>query len=461
MSNLITPHQTTGLVLTATTVNGHALSSNVTVTASDVGLGSVTNDVQTKAAIVPNTAPSAGQVLVGNASNTAYAKQSLSSDASLSAAGAVTVKGINGTLLSGLATGILKNTTTTGVPSIATAGVDYQVPLTNPVTGTGTSGQIAQFNGTTTLTSSNTLPSTTVATTQATGDWDTSVATTAFVKNVQTLKPVFGVWYAADDNYWYELGYVDPTAGEDIGTAKIQYNALRVTDGATSQTQFGIVKATSGTANYTYTIDSGNVSAIRSNFRVYLDGSLYRIYVRLVNGTMFDYMKWFNLCHNFTEEVTYAGNGTDPTGVSGYTKLYDTAVDEAGIIAPKSVAFASGAFASSPQSANIYFSHGEDDNFSMTLSQLLASGSTTSDVITAPAGTIPDKYMPYGYATANMPHFPIETLENSSVAWGSLHINTSLDGGFTIYRPGGANFVPANSTVGFYNTTVTWTIKNA
>ena len=36
--------------------------------------------------------------------------------------GAVTVVGINGTLLSSLATGILKNTTTTGVPSIAVAG---------------------------------------------------------------------------------------------------------------------------------------------------------------------------------------------------------------------------------------------------------------------------------------------------------------------------------------------------
>ena len=35
---------------------------------------------------------------------------------------ALTVKGINGTLMSGLATGILKNTTTTGIPSIAVAG---------------------------------------------------------------------------------------------------------------------------------------------------------------------------------------------------------------------------------------------------------------------------------------------------------------------------------------------------
>lgn len=39
-----------------------------------------------------------------------------------------TVAKINGTSLAGLATGLLKNTTTTGVPSIATAGTDYVVP---------------------------------------------------------------------------------------------------------------------------------------------------------------------------------------------------------------------------------------------------------------------------------------------------------------------------------------------
>lgn len=35
-------------------------------TKTDVGLGNVTNDVQTKASVVPNTAPSAGQMLIGD-----------------------------------------------------------------------------------------------------------------------------------------------------------------------------------------------------------------------------------------------------------------------------------------------------------------------------------------------------------------------------------------------------------
>jgi hypothetical protein len=54
--------------------------------------------------------------------------------ADVSATGVVTK--INGTTLSGLATGILKNTTGTGVPSIATAGTDYAVSYS------GTTGSI-------------------------------------------------------------------------------------------------------------------------------------------------------------------------------------------------------------------------------------------------------------------------------------------------------------------------------
>jgi hypothetical protein len=52
----------------------------------------------------------------------------LSGDATTSGSNAVTVSRINGTSLGGLATGILKNTTSTGVPSIAVAGTDYLAP---------------------------------------------------------------------------------------------------------------------------------------------------------------------------------------------------------------------------------------------------------------------------------------------------------------------------------------------
>lgn len=55
--------------------------------------------------------------------------------------GAINANELNGTLLSGLATGLLKNTTTTGVPSIAAAGTDYAA-ATN-----GTSAQVLTSNG--------------------------------------------------------------------------------------------------------------------------------------------------------------------------------------------------------------------------------------------------------------------------------------------------------------------------
>jgi hypothetical protein len=59
--------------------------------ATAVGLGSVTNDAQTKAAVVPNTAPSAGQFPVGNAGGTAYAPVTMSGGATLGSTGALSL----------------------------------------------------------------------------------------------------------------------------------------------------------------------------------------------------------------------------------------------------------------------------------------------------------------------------------------------------------------------------------
>jgi hypothetical protein len=58
---------------------------------TSIGLGNVTNNAQTQASIVPNTTPSAGQVLVGNAGGTAYAPVAMSGDATLASTGALTV----------------------------------------------------------------------------------------------------------------------------------------------------------------------------------------------------------------------------------------------------------------------------------------------------------------------------------------------------------------------------------
>lgn len=80
------------------TISGHAvaLGGAITLAPVDAGLGNVSNDAQTKAAIVPNTTPGAGQILVGNAGATAYAPAALSGDGTLSAGGALTVTKSNG-----------------------------------------------------------------------------------------------------------------------------------------------------------------------------------------------------------------------------------------------------------------------------------------------------------------------------------------------------------------------------
>jgi len=62
-----------------------------TLNATAVGLGNVTNDAQTKAAIVPNTLPIGGQILVGNAVGTAYAPKTMSTDISLDANAVATI----------------------------------------------------------------------------------------------------------------------------------------------------------------------------------------------------------------------------------------------------------------------------------------------------------------------------------------------------------------------------------
>jgi hypothetical protein len=128
--------------------DGGATSLVAATGRTSLALDQVTNNAQTQAAIVPNTAPTAGQILIGNAGGTAYAKQTLT-NATLSSAGALTgianaalsfssitiatnSVSLGGTVtqdqITGLAsTGIVKRTAANTL-GIAVAGTDYAAP---------------------------------------------------------------------------------------------------------------------------------------------------------------------------------------------------------------------------------------------------------------------------------------------------------------------------------------------
>lgn len=128
---------TTGNAATVTT-NAN-LTGPVTSTgnATAIANGAITNAMLANGAVANLSGTNTGD----NATNSQYSSLVSNATHTGDATGnvALTVKGINGTLLSNLGTGILKNTTGTGVPSIAVAA-DF--PILNQNT-TGTAGSTA------------------------------------------------------------------------------------------------------------------------------------------------------------------------------------------------------------------------------------------------------------------------------------------------------------------------------
>ena len=104
-------------LLTGTNIKSTVTGSSLT------SVGTLTNLTVTN----PIAGSITGNAATASLASTVTTNANLSGDVT-SVGNATTVKQINGTALSGLATGILKNTTTTGVPSIAVAGTDYLTP---------------------------------------------------------------------------------------------------------------------------------------------------------------------------------------------------------------------------------------------------------------------------------------------------------------------------------------------
>ena len=129
-----------GVVSAATAGTDYSVATNGTIGQALTSNG--TGGFSTALTLAP-VATSGSASDLGSGTLSAARLPALTGDATSSVgSAATTVVKINGTALSGLATGLLKNTTTTGVPSIAVAGTDYAV-ATN-----GTVGQALTSDGT-------------------------------------------------------------------------------------------------------------------------------------------------------------------------------------------------------------------------------------------------------------------------------------------------------------------------
>lgn len=141
----------TGATKTKITYDTKGLvTSGTDATTADIAASSDKNYItNAQLTVIGNTS---GTNSGDNATNTQYSGLVTNATHTGDATGAtaLTVVGINGTSLAGLETGILKNTTSTGVPSIAVAGTDYLTPtssaalLTNfPILNQNTTGNAA------------------------------------------------------------------------------------------------------------------------------------------------------------------------------------------------------------------------------------------------------------------------------------------------------------------------------
>ena len=135
---------------------------NLTGVVTSVGVATSIANAAITNAMLANTAVAnlSGTNTGDNATNSQYSSlitnQTHTGDATGSTA--LTVVRINGQSLAALATGILKNTTTTGVPTIAVAGTDYVAPggaLGTPSSGTLTNCTFPTLNQNTTGTAAN------------------------------------------------------------------------------------------------------------------------------------------------------------------------------------------------------------------------------------------------------------------------------------------------------------------
>lgn len=131
---------------------GSLTSDGFVKTSGGDGTLSVDTTTYTNAAVVPSTAPSAGQMLVGNAGGTAYAPVAMSGDATLASTGALTVANsavTNAKLAASAKTGSIQFGKSNNGSALSTGTLDFAPQI--PTGATLTAFSISVDTGTATV----------------------------------------------------------------------------------------------------------------------------------------------------------------------------------------------------------------------------------------------------------------------------------------------------------------------
>ncbi len=218
------------------------------ITATMVGLGNVPNLAFSGSNTGDNAVNSLYSGLITNATHTGDA----------TGASALTVVGINGTQLSALATGILKNTTTTGVPSIAVAGDFPTLNQNTSGTAAGLSAILVSTSGGSGINNSGTLTwgtGGTLGTNAFTSTAYAPLASPTFTGDINF--PGSGVWNSSGN---VGIGTISPNALLDInhiGAIAIPGFNIAATD-ANNAYQLKILGHTGGVSHTQIVTDNSN-----------------------------------------------------------------------------------------------------------------------------------------------------------------------------------------------------------